>query len=164
MTDNPRAHPRRVPDVVGDAEVLIRTTATEVLDFILDVERYRTVDPKIGTIHWIRRSPDGREVTFRFTPQLGPLPAVVRSTQRVTRVGDHAVSIAALPSWVDRLAQFHGSLSTAPAQEGVLVRRRLEFWLAAPLRPTLGPVLRRWLARDVPAELAAVRQTLEANA
>lgn len=164
MTGEPSISRERMPDVVGAAELVIRTSPTVVLDFILDVERYRTVDPKIGPIHWVRRSPDGREVTFRFTPRLGPLPAVVRSTQRVVRVGDDAVSITALPSWVDRVARFHGSLSARPVPGGVLVSRRLEFWLARPLRPTLGPVLRRWLARDVPAELAAVRHALEGDA
>lgn len=163
MTDMRNGHPERPPDVVGEAEATIRTTATEVIEFILDVERYRAVDPKIGAIHWVRRSADGREVTFRFTPRLGPLPAVVRSTQRVTRIGDDSVSITAQPSWVDRLARFHGSLSVTRVHDGVLVRRRLEFWLSPPLRLVVGPALRRWLSRDVPAELAAVRRVLESN-
>ena len=163
MTEPRGRYPERHPDVVGTAEMTMRTTATEVLEFILDVERYRTVDSKIGTIHWIHRSADRREVTFRFTPRLGPLPPVVRSTQRVTRMGNDSVSITALPSWVDRLARFHGSLSVTPVHGGVLVVRRLEFWIVSPLRLTLAPVLRRWLSRDVPAELAAVRLALEST-
>ena len=134
-----------------------------MLEFILDVERYKAVDSKIGTIHWVHRSRDKREVTFRFTPRLGPLPGVVRSTQRVTRIGDHAVSITALPSRVDRLARFRGSMNVTPVDDGVLVRRRLEFWITPPLRPVLGPVLQRFLDRDVPAELAAVRNVLESD-
>lgn len=163
MNDSPASYPQRPPDVVGEAETTIRTTAAEVLEFILDIERYKTVDSKIGTIHWVRRTPDGREVTFRFTPRLGPLPAVVRSTQRVTHNGDHSVSITTLPSRVDRLARFQGSMKVTRTDDGVLVRRRLEFWLAPPLRAVLGPVLRRFLSRDVPAELAAVRNVLESR-
>lgn len=161
MTAPRGGHPDRAPDVVGAAETTIRTSAAEVLDFILDVERYRSVDPKIGAIHWVHRSPDGREVTFRFTPRLGPVPALLRSTQRVTLVDGSSVSITALSSRVDRLARFRASLDTTAVDGGVLVRRRLEFWLAPPLRPTLGPLLRRWLARDVPAELRALRSALE---
>lgn len=164
MSDFPSGFPGRAPDVVGEAEIAIRTTPEEMLEFILDVERYKAVDSKIGTIHWVRRSPDGREVTFRFTPRLGPLPPVVRSTQRVTRVGDDGVSITAVPSPIDRLARFHGSMNVIQADGGVLVRRRLEFWLVRPLRGVLGPVLRRFLSRDVPAELAAVRSVLEGDA
>lgn len=134
MTSTPASYPERAPDVVGEAETTIRTTPAEVLEFILDVERYKGVDSKIGTIHWVRRSQDQSEVTFRFTPRLGPLPAVVRSTQRVARTGDHAVAITALPSRVDKLARFHGSMNVTQVDDGVLVRRRLEFWLARPLR------------------------------
>jgi hypothetical protein len=73
------------------------------------------------------------------------------------------VSITALPSRVDRLARFHGSMNVTQTDEGVLVRRRLEFWLTPPLRLVLGPALRRFLSRDVPAELAAVRDVLESS-
>jgi len=38
----------------------------------MDVERYREVDAKIGRIHWVQRSSDGRQVTFRFTPDSAP--------------------------------------------------------------------------------------------
>lgn len=164
MRGEPRAYPQRPPDVVGAAELRMRTTPAEVIGFILDVDRYRSVDRKIGKIHFIRTALNGGEVTFQFTPRLGPLPPLARSTQRVTRVGEESVSIVALPSWVDRLARFRGSMTATPEGQEVLVQRRLEFWLAPPLRLTAGPVLRRWLARDVPAELAAVRRALEADA
>ena len=164
MTVSPGDLPERAPDVVGEAQLRIRSTPDEVLEFILDVERYKSVDSKIGTIHWVRRSANGRAVTFRFTPRLGPLPPVVRSTQRVARVGDDAVSISPVPSPIDRLARFHGSMQVTQTDDGVLVRRRLEFWLVRPLRGVLGPVLQRFLDRDVPAELAAVRSVLERDA
>jgi hypothetical protein len=51
VTDSPTDYPQRPPDVVGEAETTIRTTPGEVLEFILDVERYKAVDSKIGTIH-----------------------------------------------------------------------------------------------------------------
>lgn len=153
--------PARAPDVVGEAETVMATTAEKVLEFVMDVERYRDVDAKIGQIHWVERSPDGRQVTFRFSPRLGPVPALMRSTQHVTRHGDRALTIRPVPSWTDRLARFQGAVECHPHAAGVRVQRRLEFWLTPLLRPLLGPPLRRWLATDVPAELDAARRALE---
>jgi hypothetical protein len=153
--------PSRAPDVVGEADVVMATSSARVLEFVMDVERYREVDAKIGRIHWVQRSPDGRQVTFRFTPRLGPVPALLRSTQHVTRHGERALVIRPTPSWTDRLARFEGTVECWPHRDGVRVRRRLEFWLAPVLRPLLGPPLRRWLATDVPAELDAARRALE---
>jgi hypothetical protein len=153
--------PARAPDVVGEAEMVMATTAARVLEFVMDVERYRNVDTKIGKIHWVERSPDGSQVTFRFTPRLGPVPALMRSTQHVTRHGDQALTIRPAPSWTDRLARFQGTVECHPHTDGVRVQRRLEFWLTPLLRPLLGPPLRRWLATDVPAELDAARRFLE---
>lgn len=152
--------PQRGPDVVGQAEVVIRATAEQVLALVMDVQRYAAVDAKIGAIHWVQRSADGDRVTFRFTPRLGPVPALLRSTQHITRRGE-GLLITPEPSWTDRLARFQATVECAPHGHGVLVRRRLAFWLAAPLRPVLGPALRRWLAKDVPAELEGARRVLE---
>lgn len=161
---NSSGRPLRKPDVVGEAELVMATTASRVIELVMDVERYREVDTKIGTIHWVTRSPDNRQVTFRFTPRLGPVPALLRSTQHVTRRGDRALVIRPAPSWTDRLARFEGTVECWPDPDGVRVRRRLQFWLTPLLRPLLGPPLRRWLATDVPAELEGARRVLTRNA
>lgn len=140
--------------------MVIKATTEQVLALVKDVERYRSVDAKICAIHWVRRSDDGDRVTFRFTPRLGPVPALLRSTQHVTRRGT-GLLITPEPSWTDLLARFEASVECSPHERGVLVRRRLQFWLAGPLRPLLGPPLRRWLAKDVPAELEGARHLLE---
>ncbi len=158
---NSSQRPARKPDVVGEAELVIATTARHVIEFVMDVERYREVDAKVGKIHWVEHAPDHRQVTFRFTPRLGPIPAVLRSTQHVTRHGEQALVIRPAPSWTDRLAGFEGTVECWPHTDGVRVRRRLEFWLTPLLRPLLGPPLRRWLATDVPAELASAQRALE---
>ncbi len=149
--------------MVGEAELVMATTASRVIELVMDVERYREVDTKIGTIYWIERSPDHRQVTFRFTPRLGPVPALLRSTQHVTRYGELALVIRPAPSWTDRLARFEGTVECWPVPDGVRVRRRLKFWLTPLLRPLLGPPLRRWLATDVPAELEGARRVLTHN-
>jgi hypothetical protein len=147
--------------VVAAAEVVVRATADDVLALVMDPERYRAVDPRIQRISWVRRSPDGRETVFRCFPRLGPVPALAPSTQRVALDPGRGVRIATEPSWTDRLLRFEGSLDCEPVPGGVRVRRRLEFWLARPVRVSLGGTLQRWLADDVPRELAALRAELE---
>lgn len=89
--------------------MVVRASTDQVLALVMDVERYRAVNSKIGTIHRVRRSTDGNRVTFCFTPRLGPIPALLRSTQHVTRHGDGLV-ITPEPSWTDVLARFEASV------------------------------------------------------
>lgn len=149
------------PHAVGEAEVVVRATAEDVLALVMDPERYRAVDSRIRRITWVRRSRDGKETVFRFFPRFGPVPAVVPSTQRVVLDPGRGVRIATEPSWTDVLLRFEGSLTCQPVAGGLRVRRRLEFWLAPPLRMSSGGALQRWLADDVPRELAALRAELE---
>jgi len=141
----------------------MQCTANDMLTLVMDPERYRAVDRKIGAISWVRCSEDLQETLFRFRPKLWLLPSLVRSTQRVVRHEDQSISIRALPSWSDRLAYFEASVVCSPAGSGVLVQRQLQFWLSPPLRWTITAPLRRWLATDVQHELASARDLLERN-
>lgn len=143
---------------VGEASELVRRPATEILDFILDVEAYRAVDPRLRTIRWVRRTPG--ETVFRFRPTLMGLPAPM-TTQRVTLTPGERVDITPVPSWMDRFAGFAGLLECTPEAGGTRVRRRLEFRFPRPLSWLVDPLLTRWLAQDVPAELARLKAHLE---
>lgn len=137
--------------------VLIDRPADDILEFILDVRAYRDVDPRLGSIRWVRRMPGS--TVFRFRPQLMGLPAPL-STQLVVRRG-MKVDITALPSPSDRLADFAGSLACVAGPQGITVTRSLRFDLAAPLAPILDRRLQRWLQSDVPAEMARLKARLE---
>jgi len=143
---------------VGEASTLVARPAADILDFILDVEAYRVVDPRLRTIKWVRRTPG--ETVFRFRPTLMGLPGPM-TTQRVTRTSDSRVDITPMPSAMNGLADFAGLLECT-AEGGVTrVRRRLEFRFPRPLSWLLDPPLTRWLATDVPAELARLKAHLE---
>src|SRR6266403_2265775 len=75
----------------GEATVVIRRPAKEVLDFVMDLHEYRKIDKKLGVIRWLRR--DGDTVTFRFRPWLLGLPGPV-TTQRLVRTGDSRIDIS----------------------------------------------------------------------
>lgn len=143
---------------VGRASMLTATSADDVLAFIMDVEPYQAVDPRLTSITWVRRSPG--ETVFRFRPRLMGAPGP-RTTQRVVLTPGRRVDITPAPSPMDRIVSFAGSLECV--QEGGLnrVHRRLESRFARPLSWVLDPLMRRWLAKDVPAELARLNAHLE---
>lgn len=144
---------------VGEASTLVARPAAEILDFILDVEAYRAVDPRLRTIRWVRRTPG--ETVFRFRPALMGLPGPL-TTQRVTLTPGRRVDITPVPSVMDRFAGFAGLLECTPEGGATRVRRRLEFRFPRPLSWLMDPPLTRWLAKDVPAELARLKAHLEA--
>ncbi len=38
----------------GEAKVVIRRPAKEVLDFVMDLHEYRKIDKKLGVIRWLK--------------------------------------------------------------------------------------------------------------
>ncbi|GLW05292.1 hypothetical protein Misp01_04220 [Microtetraspora sp. NBRC 13810] len=142
----------------GEATVLIRRPAEEVLEFVLDLRRYREVDGKIGAIHWLWR--DGDTVTFRFRPKLFGLPGPAM-TQRVVRTGDERVDVVPSPSVLDRVVRFSGSFVCAGHPDGTLVTRRMDLVFAPAVAAVADAVLTPLLVRDMRRELHAIRVRLE---
>ncbi|SDZ00453.1 Polyketide cyclase / dehydrase and lipid transport [Amycolatopsis xylanica] len=143
---------------VGEATTVVARPAAEILDFIMDVEAYRAVDPRLKTIKWVKREPG--ITTFRFRPKLMGLPGPM-TTQRVALTPGERVNITPVPSAMDRVAGFAGLLECTADGSGTRVRRRLEFTFAKPFSWLMDPLLNRWLAKDVPAELARLKAHLE---
>jgi ribosome-associated toxin RatA of RatAB toxin-antitoxin module len=145
---------------VGEASTVVARPAQEILDFIMDVEAYRAVDPRLKTIRWVTREPD--QTVFRFRPKLMGLPGPM-TTQKVSLTPGERVDITPLPSPMDRFTEFAGLLECTAEGSGTRVRRRLEFKFARPFSWLLDPLLNRWLAKDIPAELARLKAHLEAR-
>jgi hypothetical protein len=57
---------------VGRATATLRSTADEYLAFVLDVERYRQVNDKLGRIDWVRT--EGNVTEVRFRPKMPLMP------------------------------------------------------------------------------------------
>src|SRR3989454_12126151 len=100
----------------GEATVVIRRPAKEVLDFVMDLHEYRKIDKKLGVIRWLRR--DGDTVTFRFRPWLLGLPGPV-TTQRLVRTGDSRIDISPpAPGWQGQVSGFKRSEERRVGKEG----------------------------------------------
>jgi len=137
------------------------------LEFVLDVERYREVDDKIGPIAWVRRQGDLTELKFR--PRLPgmnmPEPYAV-SQMRLTPGQRIDVRLAPLPrNLANRLvSKFTASFACEPVAGGqTRVTRMISFRFNPLVRWLFEPTLRRTLPESVERELRLAKEILERN-
>lgn len=143
----------------GEAKLFVRRPASEIADFILDLNVYQQVDAKLGKIYWTERT--GNDVVFKFQPRLLGLPGPP-TTQRVVLAADgKSIRISGVPSWMDRLVTFSAFFRFAEEDGGTWVTRRVEFTFSKPVAWLLDGAFGRWLAKDVATELAAAKELLE---
>lgn len=112
----------------------------ELLEFVMDIERYAEVDEKIRPLDWVRR--EGELTEFRFRPRLTgvflPSPKWVNQ-MRLTPGRRIDISNAPLPrnKLANRMLTFTASFTVEPVDGGTRVRRVVEMefkpyarWLA----------------------------------
>lgn len=147
-----------------ELEESIRCLPDMWLDFVMDVQRYASVDDKIGPIRWVRRAGDLLE--FKFTPRLPglTLPALrIVSQMRLTPGRRIDVRLAPLPrNLTSRLAsRFWASFACERENGGVRVTRAISFSFNPAVRGFVEPVLRRTLSQSVERELRRAKHILE---
>lgn len=138
-----------------------RCTPDELLEFVLDIERYAEIDDKIRPVLWVRR--DGDELEFACRPKLAGLrtPKVV---QRIRRTGERAeISLAPRPRnrLTHLMAHFEASFVCARRDDATEVTRTLVFAFKPAVRWLVEPLLRRRLPGEVADELARAKALLE---
>ena len=140
----------------GTATAVFTCSAEEYLAFVLDVERYREVDDKIGPIDWVRT--DGDVTEFRFRPKMPLMPWSPKVVSRMTLTPRERIDIAYAPPPANRMARALSSFSAFFAvdaiNEGIRVTRSVTIALAAPLRLVERFTLARQLQSSVERELA----------
>jgi ligand-binding SRPBCC domain-containing protein len=143
--------------VTGTGTATIRRDPSAIVAFVLDVERYREADHKIGRLHYALR--DGNRGRVRHGGRFLGLPAPgatldfeLTSTSRLDFRG------VRMP-WP--LRGFHGSFTFVPTRDGTQVTHSECFIFG----PVGGRVFRtlfgRWLAGDTQAEVVRMKQLLE---
>jgi hypothetical protein len=143
----------------------IGCTPGDLLEFVMDIERYAEVDRKIHPVTWARR--DGNLLEFECRPKVAgvPQPKVV---QRVRLTPGERIDITLSPPPRNRLqhaiARFEASFECAEAEGGTRVTRTLTFRITPPLRWLLEPLLRRRLPAEVREEIQLAKRHLEHRA
>ena len=146
----------------GSATATLPCGADEYLAFVLDVERYREVDDKLGPIDWVRT--DGTVTEFRFRPKMPLMPWSPKVVSRMTLSPGQRIDIEYAPKPDNRLARALSSFSAyfecAPDGDGIRVTRSVTISLPALLRPIERLTLGRRLQASVERELALSRTML----
>ena len=129
--------------------------AEAFLAFVLDVERYREVDDKIGPIDWVRT--EGLVTEFRFRPTIPGLPPVPKVVSRMRLTPGQRIDIDYSPLPQNRLARristFAASFECAPDEGRIRVTRTISIGLPRLFRVLEGPLLQRRLQRSIEREL-----------
>jgi polyketide cyclase/dehydrase/lipid transport protein len=156
-----RGFERRPPFVVcGEGTASIRRTPRDILEFVLDVDRYRRADLKIGRVHHVYR--EGNKGMVRHNGRLLglPTPAVTLSFELTphSRLDFNGLAVP----WP--LEAFEGSFTCEEGAEGTRVVHRDCFRFGPLIGRLFEVVFGGWLARDTPAEVQRMKSILEAEA
>ncbi len=145
--------------IVGEGTALIRRSPRDILEFVLDLERYRQADTKIGRIHFVERA--GNRGRARYAGRMrglrGPAETVDWELEPWSRL--HFWSTPSF--WPGVLFHFDGLFTCEETAEGTRVRHREAVSLRPPLAWIVEPLLRAWLARDTVEEVARMKALLE---
>ncbi|QWF83288.1 SRPBCC family protein [Amycolatopsis sp. CA-230715] len=150
----------------ASATETIACTPGELLEFVLDPERYAEVDRKIGPIDWVRR--EATTTTFRFRGRVpglpGPMPKI---ESRMTLTPGERVDVVLPRVRANRLAnlmsEFSASWVCVPADGGTTVTRTVRFAFKGPAKWLLEPALDRVLPADLVDELHQAKAYLESG-
>jgi hypothetical protein len=142
--------------IEGVGEAVVPVSPEEALAVVLDLDRYRQADYKIGTVEWVR--PDATGATVRFRSKMAGMPGPY-VTQRVDRTGTRLDVHTIAPKWMNRMVSFDGVVDCTPVEGGTRFFHREALTFHGPFR-ILEPLLRGWLAKDTPAEVRRVAAML----
>ena len=148
--------------IAGEGTQLIRRAARDIFEFIVDFERYKKADHKIGTVHTVRWHGDHGEIHYDARFRGVPTPAV---RQRITVQPFRRIDIRSTPgTFAHFMGPFHGLFTFEELGDGVTrVFHREEMSFRAPFKWVIEPLLRRWLADDVRQEVLRLKKLLEAS-
>lgn len=139
---------------------MIGVSAREVLEFALDLDRYRTVDPKFRTIH--HHEFEGERGLVRYSGTLRGIPTPP-DTQEIRLTPWARLDYRSVPSALNRLARFHGWFECDERPDGTLVRHREEFDFPPLIGWAARALLGQWLQEQVAREVEDLKLALESK-
>ena len=149
--------------IVGEGAAVIRCPARDILEFVLDLERYRQADTKIRHVYFAERR--GCEGVIRYSARLRGLPTP--SAAFAWRLVPYArLEIRSLgEGWLEGLLldHFEGLFLCEQTAAGTRIVHRETFAFRPPLARLIEGFLGPWLARQVPEEVARMKHILEVD-
>jgi hypothetical protein len=144
--------------IAGEGSAVVDASANDVFEFVLDLERYREADHKIGRVGTIER--DGNTGTAEFWGRIRGLPGprgVFPFTMTSSRL-KFRTPVAGPARW---FLNFQGSFDCTEVEGGTSVTHREVFEFKRPWRWLAEPFLRRWLERDTVEEMVRFKPLVE---
>lgn len=147
--------------VSGASATMIHRPAKDVLEFVLDLDRYREADRKFHHIHYVERH--GDQGCAKYSGRLRGI-RTPSEIQDWTLEPYRRLEFRSRPSlWPGLFARFQGTFECKETPEGTLVRHRETFEFTPPLSWVAVPFLRSWLQIDVEEEVIRLKRLLEAG-
>lgn len=149
----------------AEGTTVIEADARGVLEYVLDLDRYRRADPKIGAVKQAPGLDETGRGRARYRGKLRGLPTPV-DTQDIELERWSRLTIRGAPGvWTRWFTEFEGSFACEPVDGGTMVTHTETFWFKpAPVRWLANAYLARWLHDEMPKEMAMLKQLVEAQA
>ncbi len=141
--------------IVGEASATVVVPPREVFEFVLDLDRYRLADHKIGRVGAVNRNGDRGTVTFSGRIRGLPGPSGTYPFALTPSRLEFGSAIAGAARW---FLDFEGTFDCAVTDRGTVVTHREVFDFKRPWRWVLEPLLRRWLESDVGEEMVRFKE------
>lgn len=142
-----------------EATVVIDRPPAQIIEWISDLERYRSADTKITKV--LHQDP-GR---VRYRGRLRGLPTP-SDENLVEVVPDRSITFRGAPGrWTRRLLDFEGGFELEPEPGGGTRVRHHESlgFKPGPVRLVAEAYLRRWMERDIADEVVRLKTLIEAE-
>jgi hypothetical protein len=146
--------------IVGQARATVEVSPAEVLEFVLDLDRYRQADHKIGRVGPVRRDGSGGTAVFSGRIKGMPGPSGTYPFTSTPTSLTFGSPIAGAARW---FLNFEGSFECEVSGEGTVVTHREVFDFKPPWRWFLDPFLRRWLENDTTEEMLRFKALIESG-
>ena len=144
--------------IVGEGTATVSVAPREVVEFVLDLKRYREADRKIGRVGPIHR--DGDTGTVQFSGRIKGLPGP-SGVYPFTVTDSHlqfGSPIGGVARW---FLDFEGTFTMQETADGTVVSHREAFEFKRPWRWLAESLLRRWLEADTTAEMIRFKEVIE---
>ncbi|HXH57162.1 SRPBCC family protein [Iamia sp.] len=136
--------------IIGEGQATVHSSPSEVFEFVLDLERYRQADHKIGRVGDIDRN--GDTGTVQFSGRLRGIPGPA-GTYPFTVTGSRLAIGSPTAGAARWFLDFDGTFDCEATDHGTVVTHREAFRFKRPWRWIAVPVLRRWLQADTADEM-----------
>jgi len=141
---------------------LIDAEPRAVLEWILDLERYRQADPKVGPVKEPVQLDDEGRGRVRYRGRLVGVPTPV-DTQDVHLERWHRLTLTGAPGvWTRWFVDFEGTFDCERVGSGTRLTHREHFrFKPRPVGWLMDRLLGRWLAGTMPGEMTRLTQLVE---